>query len=115
VLAVLLKSELRIMALARSARAVQRLASQSAGMRYMSATPLNVFTEDEMAIREAGEYFAEFGFKKYYPTVHSPNAVAKFAKDILAPEVRRMDDEAKIDPKIFQGMFEQGVSGQRKQ
>ena len=47
------------MALARSARAAQRMALQSAGIRQMSATPLNVFTEDEMAIREAGEYFAE--------------------------------------------------------
>jgi hypothetical protein len=37
-------------------------------------------------------------------------AVAKFAKEKIAPRVRAMDDAATMDPDIIRGLFDAGVS-----
>lgn len=39
------------------------------------------------------------------------DAVAKFAKEQVAPKVRAMDDAAKMDPAVIKGMFENGFMG----
>ena len=34
----------------------------------------------------------------------------KFSQEKIAPLVRKMDDEEKIDDSVFKGLFENGVS-----
>jgi hypothetical protein len=38
------------------------------------------------------------------------STVRRFAVDIVEPKVREMDENEMMDPKIIQGLFEQGVS-----
>ena len=35
--------------------------------------------------------------------------VRRFANDVVAPKVREMDENEKMDPEIIKGLFEQGV------
>jgi short/branched chain acyl-CoA dehydrogenase len=35
--------------------------------------------------------------------------VRRFAKDVVEPKVREMDENEMMDPAIIQGLFEQGV------
>jgi short/branched chain acyl-CoA dehydrogenase len=35
--------------------------------------------------------------------------VARFARDVVAPRVREMDEAEKMDPAVIRGLFEQGV------
>lgn len=44
-------------------------------------------------------------------SILSACAVAKFAKEQVAPKVRAMDDAAKMDPAVIKGMFENGFMG----
>lgn len=37
-------------------------------------------------------------------------SVAKFAKDVIGPKVKEMDENELLDKTILQGLFEQGVS-----
>jgi alkylation response protein AidB-like acyl-CoA dehydrogenase len=38
-------------------------------------------------------------------------SVSKFANDIIAPKVREMDENEKMDPSIVEQLFEQGLMG----
>jgi alkylation response protein AidB-like acyl-CoA dehydrogenase len=53
-------------------------------------SPLTSLTEDEKMMKEA---------------------VARFAQEEIAPKVRQMDADAKMDPAIIKGLFEQGFMG----
>ncbi|XP_012260127.2 short/branched chain specific acyl-CoA dehydrogenase, mitochondrial [Athalia rosae] len=59
--------------------------SQTAGPR-----PLTEFTDDELMMRET---------------------VAKFAKDEIAPVVRKMEKEGKVDDGVLQSLFQNGLMG----
>lgn len=37
-------------------------------------------------------------------------SVAKLAKELIAPRVKKMDDQHKFDPDIVQALFDNGVS-----
>jgi alkylation response protein AidB-like acyl-CoA dehydrogenase len=39
------------------------------------------------------------------------DSVAKFAQKVIAPRVRQMDRDSKLDPAVLQGLFEQGLMG----
>jgi hypothetical protein len=36
-------------------------------------------------------------------------AVSRFAREVVAPKVREMDEAEKMDPSIIKGLFENGV------
>jgi short-chain 2-methylacyl-CoA dehydrogenase len=38
-------------------------------------------------------------------------SVAKFAKEVVGPKVKEMDEKEMMDPAIMQGMFDQGLMG----
>eukprot|EP01137_Pigoraptor_chileana_P012583 Opistho-2@65120 len=52
--------------------------------------PLSVLTDEEQAMRDA---------------------VHRFARDVIQPKVAEMDRNAKLDPAVLQGMFDQGLMG----
>jgi short/branched chain acyl-CoA dehydrogenase len=51
---------------------------------------LHTFTEEEELLRET---------------------VRKFSEEVVAPKVREMDENEKMDPEIIKGLFDNGVSG----
>ncbi|KAH7912437.1 acyl-CoA dehydrogenase/oxidase [Hygrophoropsis aurantiaca] len=51
---------------------------------------LDTFTEEEQMLRET---------------------VQRFAKEVVAPKVREMDEKEKMDPAVIQGLFDQGLMG----
>lgn len=59
------------------------------GRRLYSARPLNVWTEEQAALRAM---------------------VGKFAADTVGPRVQAMDEEEKLDPTVLKGLFEHGVT-----
>lgn len=38
------------------------------------------------------------------------HAVSKFAKDVIGPVVKKMDEEGKTDPTVIKELFQHGVS-----
>jgi len=52
--------------------------------------PLTQFTDEEVMMKES---------------------VAKLANEVIAPLVRKMDDEHKFDPKVVEALFENGLMG----
>lgn len=64
--------------------------SSEEGHGSSTLNSLNVFTEEETLLRET---------------------VAKFAKDVIGPKVREMDEAEKTDPAILKGLFENGLMG----
>ncbi|XP_060698015.1 short/branched chain specific acyl-CoA dehydrogenase, mitochondrial [Hemiscyllium ocellatum] len=57
------------------------------GIRH---APLQTFTEEELIMKET---------------------VAKFAQERIAPLVRKMDEESRMDDSVLAGLFEQGLMG----
>lgn len=41
------------------------------------------------------------------------DAVARFSKEQIAPHVRRMDEQASMDPSIIKGCFENGMDNHK--
>ena len=37
-------------------------------------------------------------------------AVKRFADEVVAPKVREMDENEKMDPEVIKGLFDNGVS-----
>lgn len=72
----------------RAAHSQSRMISSS--RRLAAPTSLHTFTEEEQMLREA---------------------VRRFAKEEVEPKVREMDENESMDPKIIQGLFEQGLMG----
>ncbi|TPX31134.1 hypothetical protein SmJEL517_g05443 [Synchytrium microbalum] len=80
------------------------VAQQAALARYVSSTTprmqasaaesglnsLNVFTEEENMLRET---------------------VAKFAREVIGPKVKEMDEKEKLDPIVLKGLFDNGLMG----
>ncbi|PVF94033.1 mitochondrial acyl-CoA dehydrogenase [Serendipita vermifera] len=60
--------------------------------RTATATPtsLHTFTDEEQMLRDS---------------------VRRFAVDVVEPKVREMDEKEMMDPKIIEGLFEQGLMG----
>ncbi|QRW01634.1 acyl-CoA dehydrogenase [Ceratobasidium sp. AG-Ba] len=67
------------------ASAVARSEDEPSGL-----SSLNNFTEEETMLRDV---------------------VSRFAKDVVAPRVREMDEAEKMDPSIIKGLFENGLMG----
>ena len=44
-----------------------------------------------------------------------PDAVARFAQEVIAPKVREMDEAEMMDQEVIKGLFEQGVSARSSQ
>ncbi|KAG8715701.1 hypothetical protein FRC08_010257 [Ceratobasidium sp. 394] len=68
-----------------SASVVARSEHEPSGL-----SSLNNFTEEETMLRDV---------------------VSRFAKDVVAPRVREMDEAEKMDPTIVKGLFENGLMG----
>ena len=82
----------------------------SSSRRVAAPTPtsLHTFTEEEDMLREAGQYWRAFVMLQCRRLTTSP--VRRFAKEEVEPRVREMDENESMDPKVIQGLFEQGVS-----
>jgi short-chain 2-methylacyl-CoA dehydrogenase len=68
-------------------------------------TSLDVWTEDELMLRDSGTWVSA------HLLCSSSNlkTVARFATDVVGPKVRDMDEAEQMDPEILRGLFEQGV------
>jgi len=65
---------------------------------------LDVFTEEEQMLREAGMLPQNICL-----TSDLVPEVRRFAVDVVGPKVREMDEKESMDPSIIKSLFEQGV------
>lgn len=70
-------------------------------------TSLDIFTDEEQMLREAGMFYSTIAF--LYTVPNSYQLVQRFAVDVVGPKVREMDENEKMDPSVIKGLFEQGV------
>ena len=67
---------------------------------------LDTLSDDEEMFRDSGAP-RTFPGERLVPL--TPMVVRRFAKDVVAPKVREMDENEMMDPVIIKELFEQGV------
>ncbi|KAI4477386.1 hypothetical protein M0804_012772 [Polistes exclamans] len=91
-------------------RCIQAYVSQ----RCYSPGPLTQFTDDELMMKDT-ERDSATGLCIFYNIVYSTSSlsfiVSKLAKEDIAPLVRKMEKEGRIDENVLKKLFENGLMG----
>jgi hypothetical protein len=85
--------------------AVARVSRTYSSTTRTVPTPLHTFTDEEQMLQDAGKS----NFSRTPRSCPEIRLVRRFAKDVVEPKVREMDENEMMDPAIIQGLFEQGV------
>ena len=74
----------------RARNVVSHSAPQRAARRYTTRQAITSWSADEVQLRDS---------------------VARFAREVIAPKVREMDEKSELDPEVLKACFGQGLMG----